>query len=191
MCWLPQYPETQYYCSESAWCQRGNFTLLCSGKLCILFSRSHCNVHFQLKRALCLIQRGDIDIGDQISACDKATVKTPFKFNKATGKESSAALLFSEQNWESCTRCRDVTVSVHIQLRIGLLTHGRNSARATPRLLYPACVRILAGYVVAAECPSTLHACYRHPPPCSSARALSQSRCFTRSKVPAWVYRGC
>jgi len=53
---------------------------------------------------LCLIQRGDIDIGDQISARSKATVKTPFKFNKATGKESSAALLFSKQNWGSCTR---------------------------------------------------------------------------------------
>ena len=104
LCWLPQYPETQYYCSESARRQRGNFTLLCGGKLCILFSRSHCNVHFQLERALRLIQRGDIDIGDQISARSKATVKTPFKFNKATGKESSAALLFSEQNWGSCTR---------------------------------------------------------------------------------------
>jgi len=104
LCWLPQYPETQYYCSESARRQRGNFTLLCGGKLCILFSRSHCNVHFQLERALRLIQRGDIDIGDQISARGKATVKMPFKFNKATGKESSAALLFSEQNWGSCTR---------------------------------------------------------------------------------------
>ena len=27
----------------------------------------------------------------------------PFKFNKAIGKELSTALLFSEQNWGSCT----------------------------------------------------------------------------------------
>lgn len=59
---------------------------------------------FQLERALRLIQRGDIDIGDQTSARSKATVKMPFKFNKAIGKESSTALLFSEQNWGSCTR---------------------------------------------------------------------------------------
>ncbi|KIM51270.1 hypothetical protein SCLCIDRAFT_143617, partial [Scleroderma citrinum Foug A] len=57
-----------------------------------------------LERALRLIQRGDIDIGDQTSARSKATVKMPFKFNKAIGKESSTALLFSEQNWGSCTR---------------------------------------------------------------------------------------
>jgi len=64
----------------------------------------HTNVHFQLERALRLIQRGDIDIDAQISTRGKATAKTPLKFNKATGKESSVALSFSEQNWGSCTR---------------------------------------------------------------------------------------
>ena len=54
--------------------------------------------------------------------------------------------------------CRDITVSVHVQLRIDSLTCGRNSARATPRLLCPAHVRILTGCVVAAECPSTSRA---------------------------------
>ena len=63
------------------------------GKLCILFGTgSHCNIHFQLKCALRLIQRGDIDIGNQISAHDKATVKLPFKY-KVTGKESTTGLL--------------------------------------------------------------------------------------------------
>ena len=78
--------------------------MLCSGKSCILFGiGSHCNIHFQLERALRLIQRGDIDIGGQISARDKAAVKLPFKY-KVTGKESTTGLLFSKQNWGSCTR---------------------------------------------------------------------------------------
>lgn len=77
--------------------------MLCSGKSCILFGTgSHCSIDFQLERALRLIQRGDIDIGNQINARDKAAVKLPFKY-KVTGKETTG-LLFSEQNWGSCTR---------------------------------------------------------------------------------------
>ncbi|KAI5989264.1 hypothetical protein EDD15DRAFT_2171448, partial [Pisolithus albus] len=39
-----------------------------------------------------------------LSARGKATARTPLKFNKTSGKESSTALSFSEQNWGSCTR---------------------------------------------------------------------------------------
>ena len=37
----------------------------------------------------------------------------PFKFNKVIGKESSTALLFSEQNWGSCTREYLMSINKH------------------------------------------------------------------------------
>ncbi|KAI6021077.1 hypothetical protein EDC04DRAFT_2549006, partial [Pisolithus marmoratus] len=55
-----------------------------------------------LEHAIRLFQRGELHVDDQISACGKATVKTPLKFNRASRKESSTALAFSEQNWGSC-----------------------------------------------------------------------------------------
>ncbi|KAI6043363.1 hypothetical protein EDC04DRAFT_2553870, partial [Pisolithus marmoratus] len=53
--------------------------------------------------AICLFQRGDLLVNDQISAHGKATARTPLKLNKMSGKESSAMLSFSEQNWGACT----------------------------------------------------------------------------------------
>ncbi|KAI6040512.1 hypothetical protein EDC04DRAFT_2541216, partial [Pisolithus marmoratus] len=50
-----------------------------------------------------LFQRGDLLVDDQISAHGKATVRTPLKLNKTSGKELSATLSFSEQNWGACT----------------------------------------------------------------------------------------
>ncbi|KAI5999621.1 hypothetical protein EDD15DRAFT_2123044, partial [Pisolithus albus] len=57
-----------------------------------------------LERAIHLFQRGELHVDDQISTRGKATAKTPLKLNKTSGKESSTALAFSEQNWGSCTR---------------------------------------------------------------------------------------
>ncbi|KAI6004447.1 hypothetical protein F5J12DRAFT_783420 [Pisolithus orientalis] len=57
-----------------------------------------------LKCAIQLFQRGDMDINNQISTWGKATVKTPLKLNRMSGKESLAALAFLEQNWGMCTR---------------------------------------------------------------------------------------
>ncbi|KAI6008000.1 hypothetical protein EDC04DRAFT_2582310, partial [Pisolithus marmoratus] len=51
-----------------------------------------------LECTICLFQRGNLLVDDQISACGKATVRTPLKHNKMSGKESSAALSFSKQN---------------------------------------------------------------------------------------------
>ncbi|KAI6111470.1 hypothetical protein EDD16DRAFT_1442680, partial [Pisolithus croceorrhizus] len=56
-----------------------------------------------LEHAIHLFQRGDHHVNDQLSAHGKATARTPLKFNKMSGKESSIALLFSKQNWGSCT----------------------------------------------------------------------------------------
>ncbi|KAI6032281.1 hypothetical protein BKA83DRAFT_4030422, partial [Pisolithus microcarpus] len=56
-----------------------------------------------LECAIHLFQRGDLHIDDQLSAHGKATVRTPLKFNKMSGKETLAALSFSEQNWGTCT----------------------------------------------------------------------------------------
>ncbi|KAI6153198.1 hypothetical protein BKA82DRAFT_34262 [Pisolithus tinctorius] len=53
-----------------------------------------------LEHAIQLFQRGDMDVNNQISTWGKATAKTPLKLNRTSGKESSAALAFSEQNWE-------------------------------------------------------------------------------------------
>ena len=41
----------------------------------------------------------------------KATMKTPMKANKASGKESASTFVFSEQNWEACTRQYSVSVA--------------------------------------------------------------------------------
>ena len=71
-------------------------------------------------------------------------------------------------------RCRDITVSARVQLRIDSLTCGRNSARATPRPLCPARVRTLTGCVVAAERPSTSHALSTPPPIQVHARCPSR-----------------
>ncbi|KAI6100816.1 hypothetical protein EDD16DRAFT_1448330, partial [Pisolithus croceorrhizus] len=57
-----------------------------------------------LERAIRLFQRGELHVDDQISTRGKATAKTPLKLNKVSGKESSTALAFSEQNWGACTR---------------------------------------------------------------------------------------
>ncbi|KAI5991906.1 hypothetical protein EDD15DRAFT_2135288, partial [Pisolithus albus] len=57
-----------------------------------------------LERAIRLFQRGDLQVDDQLSARGKATARTPLKLNKTSGKETSAALSFSEQNWGACTR---------------------------------------------------------------------------------------
>ncbi|KIM60854.1 hypothetical protein SCLCIDRAFT_123415, partial [Scleroderma citrinum Foug A] len=82
---------------------KGVLSLCCVAVSCACYLIDHTNVHFQLERALHLIQRGDIDIDDQISTRGKATTKMPLKFNKVTGKELSIALSFSKQNWGSCT----------------------------------------------------------------------------------------
>jgi len=60
--------------------------------------------------------------------------------------------------------CRDITVSACVQLRIGLLTRGRNSARATPRLLCPPRVRILAGVHCGCRAPKHLARTLSTPP---------------------------
>ncbi|KAI5999799.1 hypothetical protein F5J12DRAFT_784576 [Pisolithus orientalis] len=52
-----------------------------------------------LKHAIQLLQRGDVDINNQISSQGKATMKTPPKLNRTSGKESSAALAILEKNW--------------------------------------------------------------------------------------------
>ena len=83
---------------------KGALSLCCAAVSCACYLAGPTNIHFQLERALRLIQRGDIDIDDQISTRGKATAKTPLKLNKAPGKESSAALSFSKQNWGSCSR---------------------------------------------------------------------------------------
>ncbi|KAI6014755.1 hypothetical protein BKA83DRAFT_4022974, partial [Pisolithus microcarpus] len=57
-----------------------------------------------LEHAIHLFQRGKLHVDDQISTHGKATVKTPLKLNKTSRKESSTALVFSEQNWGSCTQ---------------------------------------------------------------------------------------
>ncbi|KAI5999733.1 hypothetical protein EDC04DRAFT_2546513, partial [Pisolithus marmoratus] len=66
-----------------------------------------------LEHAIHLFQRGKLHVNDQISACSKATVKTPLKLNRASGKESSTALAFSEQNWGSCTWQYFMSVNRH------------------------------------------------------------------------------
>jgi hypothetical protein len=60
-----------------------------------------------------LFHSGELQVDDQISTCGKATTKTPLKLNKATGKESSSALAFSEQNWGACTRQYYISVAKH------------------------------------------------------------------------------
>lgn len=92
---------------------KGALSLCCAAVSCACYLVDHTNVHFQLECALHLIQRGDIDIDDQISTRGKATMKTPLKFNKVTGKESSIALLFSEQNWGSCTHEYFMSINKH------------------------------------------------------------------------------
>ncbi|KAI6029787.1 hypothetical protein BKA83DRAFT_4018049, partial [Pisolithus microcarpus] len=57
-----------------------------------------------LERAIRLFQRGQLHVDDQFSSCGKATARTPLKLNKSSGKETSTALSFSEQNWGACTR---------------------------------------------------------------------------------------
>ena len=52
-------------------------------------------------------------VNDQISTRGKATAKTPLKLNRMTGKESSSALAFLEQNWGACTRQYFMSVSRH------------------------------------------------------------------------------
>ncbi|KAI6112329.1 hypothetical protein EV401DRAFT_2074806 [Pisolithus croceorrhizus] len=57
-----------------------------------------------LERAIRLFQRGQLHVNDQFSSRGKATARTPLKLNKSSGKETSTALSFSEQNWGACTR---------------------------------------------------------------------------------------
>ncbi|KAI6114543.1 hypothetical protein F5141DRAFT_979760, partial [Pisolithus sp. B1] len=57
-----------------------------------------------LECAIHLFQRGDLHVDDQLSSHGKATVRTPLKINKSSGRETSTALSFSEQNWGACTR---------------------------------------------------------------------------------------
>ncbi|KAI6017639.1 hypothetical protein BKA83DRAFT_4026399, partial [Pisolithus microcarpus] len=57
-----------------------------------------------LERAIRLFQRGELHVDDQLSSHGKATVRTPLKLNKPSGRETSTALSFSEQNWGACTR---------------------------------------------------------------------------------------
>ncbi|KAI6126553.1 hypothetical protein F5141DRAFT_965395, partial [Pisolithus sp. B1] len=56
-----------------------------------------------LERTIRLFQRGDLHVDDQLSSHGKATVRTPLKINKSSGRETSTALSFSEQNWGACT----------------------------------------------------------------------------------------
>ncbi|KIM50390.1 hypothetical protein SCLCIDRAFT_145609, partial [Scleroderma citrinum Foug A] len=54
---------------------KGALSLCCAVVSCACYLVDHTNVHFQLKHALHLIQRGDINIDDQISTRGKATMK--------------------------------------------------------------------------------------------------------------------
>ncbi|KAI6097748.1 hypothetical protein EDD16DRAFT_1776202 [Pisolithus croceorrhizus] len=56
-----------------------------------------------LKCVIHLFQRGKLHIDDQLSSHGKATVRTPLKLNKPSGREMSTALSFSKQNWGACT----------------------------------------------------------------------------------------
>ncbi|KAI6110927.1 hypothetical protein EDD16DRAFT_1710592 [Pisolithus croceorrhizus] len=62
-----------------------------------------------LERAIRLFQRGQLHVDDQFSSRGKATARTPLKLNKSSGKETSTALSFSEQNWGACTPSAFVT----------------------------------------------------------------------------------
>ncbi|KAI6103792.1 hypothetical protein EDD16DRAFT_1445914, partial [Pisolithus croceorrhizus] len=52
-----------------------------------------------LKHVIHLFQRGKLHVDDQLSSHGRATVRTPLKLNKPSGRETSTALSFSEQNW--------------------------------------------------------------------------------------------
>ncbi|KAI6140533.1 hypothetical protein BKA82DRAFT_160469 [Pisolithus tinctorius] len=67
-----------------------------------------------LERAIWLFQRGEVQVDDQMSTHGmRATAKTPLKLNKVSGKESSSALAFSEQNWGTSTRDYHASISKH------------------------------------------------------------------------------
>ncbi|KAF8119365.1 hypothetical protein EV363DRAFT_1411022 [Boletus edulis] len=59
-----------------------------------------------LERALRLIHRGEIEVNlaSASSLKGKLAIRTPVRLNKASGKESTAACSFSEQNWGTVTR---------------------------------------------------------------------------------------
>jgi len=66
---------------------------------------------FQLERAIRLFYKGELLVNDQISTRGKATAKTPLKSKKASEKESSTNLAFSDLNWGSCTRQYFISVA--------------------------------------------------------------------------------
>ncbi|KAI6099444.1 hypothetical protein EDD16DRAFT_1892324 [Pisolithus croceorrhizus] len=66
-----------------------------------------------LERAIRLFQRGDLHVDDQLSSCGKATARTPLKINKSSGRETSTALSFSQQNWGACTCQYFMSVNKH------------------------------------------------------------------------------
>ena len=90
-------------------------------------------------------------------ACDLCCCSCTFRASNSCLCRSMCASCTASTlaHLSASVHCRDITVSARVQLRIDSLTCGRNSARATPRLLCPARVRILTGCVVAAERPST------------------------------------
>ncbi|KAL4066553.1 hypothetical protein J3A83DRAFT_4189842 [Scleroderma citrinum] len=64
-----------------------------------------------LEHAIHLFYKGEVHINDQISTCGRATVKTPLKSKKGSEKELLTILVFSDQNWGSCTRQYFISVA--------------------------------------------------------------------------------
>ncbi|KAI6025701.1 hypothetical protein F5J12DRAFT_715551, partial [Pisolithus orientalis] len=85
-----------------------------------------------LKHAIQLFQKGDMDINNQISTWGKATAKTPLKLNRTSGKESSAALVFSEKNWETCTKHYYMLVAKHNHLALTEIASMANALSPQP-----------------------------------------------------------
>ncbi|KAH7923127.1 hypothetical protein BV22DRAFT_1016024 [Leucogyrophana mollusca] len=65
-----------------------------------------------MERALKLFAEGNIMLKD-INIASKKPAKTPIKLNKATGKDSSAPLAFSEINWGHATRAYMKSINRH------------------------------------------------------------------------------
>ncbi|KIO14671.1 hypothetical protein M404DRAFT_118971, partial [Pisolithus tinctorius Marx 270] len=97
-----------------------------------------------LEHAIQLFQRGDMDIDNQISTWGKATAKTPLKLNRTSGKESSAALAFSEQNWGTCTRHYYTSVAKRDHLALTEIVSMANAlvSLATDSLLDDGSLRV-------------------------------------------------
>ncbi|KAI6145941.1 hypothetical protein BKA82DRAFT_3953180, partial [Pisolithus tinctorius] len=65
-----------------------------------------------LECAIWLFQRGEVQVDDQMSTHGmRAMAETLLKLNKVSGKESSSALAFSEQNWGTSTHDYHASIS--------------------------------------------------------------------------------